>query len=242
MNKKEDYRGSHMMKEQASHYDAEFQNDNSPSGILWYLEQQILERLLSGLTPSRALDFACGTGRILSFLETRVPETMGIDISEEMLNIARTRCLRSELICRDITRDPQSFGDHFDLITAFRFFLESQDELRNQVLDILREIIAPNGYLIVNFHRNPYSMRGAYLAVKARLTKRDFTMVSVSQAKKLLTDHRFSVEKIIGYSHQFYRSNTNRIPFFRRSLDSILWRIPFLRSFGLSFIIIARPC
>jgi len=60
---------------------------------MWDLEQAALRDLIGALKPRRALDFACGTGRIASFVENAFPELAidGIDISESMLDVARKK-------------------------------------------------------------------------------------------------------------------------------------------------------
>ena len=67
----------------------------------------------------RYLDFACGTGRLLSFLENNFAASTGVDISKDMLNIAEKYRKKSELICGDITREHLLDGRKYDIFTAF---------------------------------------------------------------------------------------------------------------------------
>ena len=105
----------------------------------------------------RYLDFACGTGRITKRIEPLAIESYGIDVSESMLSVARQKCLNTKFVNADITRKDIEIG-RFDLVTAFRFFGNAQDELRELAMSGIRKLLNPNGYLIFNNHRNPTSL------------------------------------------------------------------------------------
>ena len=95
------------------------------------LEKPILQRILSDLSVNRvesALDFACGTGRILSVLEDYFSETIGVDVSYTMLEYARLMCPQSEIIHQDITVKP--LDKTVGLVTAFRFFTNAEQSLQ----------------------------------------------------------------------------------------------------------------
>lgn len=67
----------------------------------------------------RMLEFGCGAGRFLRQFETRFEETWGVDVSEEMIGLAKrfTRCCKFHL---NITADLSYFpNDYFDLIYSF---------------------------------------------------------------------------------------------------------------------------
>ena len=71
---------------------------NPGRAMMWELEKIALRDIVSGLRPRKVLDFACGTGRIASFIESTFPEPSvhGIDISESMLAIARGQSVRAQ--------------------------------------------------------------------------------------------------------------------------------------------------
>ena len=57
----------------------------------------MVENILVDLKPSQLLDFACGTGRVLACVEPLARTVDGIDISENMVAVARKRCQRARL-------------------------------------------------------------------------------------------------------------------------------------------------
>ena len=58
----------------------------------------------------------------------------------------------------DITR--QSLGDTFDVVTAFRFFLNAEQQLRREVLEAIRKHLKPDGRLVCNIQMNATSAMG----------------------------------------------------------------------------------
>src|SRR5436190_8685947 len=77
----------------AAHYDGIIYGPHSHDSAMWLVEQQVLRSMLEKHFPNhasaRALDFACGPGRISRFMQPLVGELIGVDISEQMLARAR---------------------------------------------------------------------------------------------------------------------------------------------------------
>ncbi len=55
-------------------------------------EEPVVRSMLSSLTPGVAVDAACGTGRHAEFLVDHGFDTIGVDATEAMLDVARRRC------------------------------------------------------------------------------------------------------------------------------------------------------
>lgn len=58
----------------------------------------------------------------------------------------------------DITRE--SLGETLDVITAFRFFLNAEQRLREEALDSMRDHLKETGRLVCNVHMNAASPFG----------------------------------------------------------------------------------
>jgi SAM-dependent methyltransferase len=172
-----DYRHSHL------HKGEEYENWLNQGGFEPYMharEAAGLESTIRAIRRStaveRALDFACGTGRITSILERLVKDVVGIDVSESMVAQARKKCTRTQFIIQDITSSPLDIPAQH-LITAFRFFGNAEPPLRRAALAALVGLLSPGGYLVINNHRNPSSL--------------------YSRIKRLRGDH---VDESLGYS------------------------------------------
>jgi ubiquinone/menaquinone biosynthesis C-methylase UbiE len=237
------YRTSHLGASKARSYDEDVRDPAAAKGLEWLVEQQLLADILrTDLPPgsSSVADFACGTGRVLEFLSEYVPSPVGIDVSPDMLDIARDRCSTATLIRGDVTTTPHLAPGPFDLITAFRFFLNAEQELKTQVLAWMRHSLQPGGLVVANLHLNPFSLRGAYLRLRMPPSTRP-SMMSVKQARRLFTANGFTVRRIVGYSYLPYRrAGRNLIgPVARLSLETRLAGMNALLPIAGSFLVVA---
>jgi SAM-dependent methyltransferase len=238
-----DYRESHLDPGKPARYDPKFFEPGTTLNLFWEIEREILGQVVGGMQPRarRSLDFACGTGRVLSRMAELVPETVGVDVSVPMLARARERCPQSALIEADLTQGTEGVEGKFDVLTAFRFFLNAQPDLRSGVLRALRSLIDDRGRLIVNFHLNPRSVTGTYIRTLSRLRGRDQPLtMALEPARRLLFDHGFEVLDTRGYGYLLHR--TDRVPFsawgaLERRLTA--WNPNPDRA--LNFVLVARP-
>ncbi len=59
---------------------------------------QIIEKFIDpNFTPQNALDFGCGTGRLMVPLAKLLPQVVGIDISDAMIQEAKQNCLEQKI-------------------------------------------------------------------------------------------------------------------------------------------------
>ncbi|HMO46586.1 MAG TPA: class I SAM-dependent methyltransferase [Rubrivivax sp.] len=158
----EDYRASHLTA--GDHYDDRLAAEPFDA-YMAHWEQVHLDALVRECFPSgvsRYLDFACGTGRAISTLAPLSKDAVGVDVSPSMLKVAQAKVPGATFHLADLTKDDPDLGT-FDLITSFRFFGNAQDALREGVLRALVKRLAPEGFLVINSHRNPralYSLFG----------------------------------------------------------------------------------
>jgi len=126
--------------------------------MVWELEKNVLEKILLKFYRDKEithLDFACGTGRILTHLAGRVKESVGIDVSPSMLEVARHNNKKnSEIIEADLTRHDVLGKRKFNLITAFRFFPNAETGLRDEAIQVLKRHLEENGHIVFNNHIN----------------------------------------------------------------------------------------
>lgn len=155
-----DYRFSHQTAGKGKSYDKSFKK-YPYRAFIWKYEQTILDRIIKQHYYNREinyLDFACGTGRILAYLEDRASTAIGIDISTSMLDVAKRNVKRATLIQADITRDDILANCKYNLITAFRFFPNAQNSLRSEAITTLANSLSNDGYIIFNSHKSPLSL------------------------------------------------------------------------------------
>lgn len=166
------------------------------------IEKPILDRLFDEQRSRGArsiLDFACGGGRILSVGEQCFETSCGVDVSGSMLAEARRVCRRSDLVLQDITMKP--LDSTFDVVTAFRFFLNAEPELRKEALHAIRQALKPDGVLIANVHVNSRSILGHVYRLRNALRKRTIAnTLSFKAFEDTLRENGFRIEKTVWYS------------------------------------------
>jgi SAM-dependent methyltransferase len=237
---RDSYRDSHLDPMQVVAFDRDLLDPRAAKGVEWRLEQRILDELLADRPPpGTAIDFACGTGRVLGFLAERARRVIGVDISAAMIEVARQRYPQARLVYGDVTVTPGLLTESADVVTAFRFLLNAEPPLRASALEWMRDRLAPGGALIVNFHLNPSSLRGRYLRLR-RVP--DVQMIGVAEARHLLASHGLVVRRIRAYSFLPYRRDGSRLalPYVRRRIENRLAGIGSLTGLGSCFVILAE--
>ncbi len=239
-----DYRGSHTAVGYGETYDRTYREGYYKEQ--WdQLEQPLLRSVFSDLRASGAetyLDFACGTGRILSVGESIFPTSFGVDVSEAMLSQAAARCPGSTIRQIDLTRE--SLGRQFDVVSAFRFFLNAQPQLRREAVAAIASHLAPGGALVANVHVNRSSILG--LAYRFRNTLSGATIANVmgfNELEDLFEGAGLQIEAAHWYSY-WPRTGWRGAGLAARLLkpvDRFVGRLPaFAQRWSQSFMVVAR--
>ncbi len=233
------YTESHKYEAKGAEYEAYYQS-KAWQRFLWSREQEILLKILEKYFDGRdvhLLDFACGTGRITEFLENRVKTPMGIDVSDSMLTIAQEKLKRTELIKADITAENILKPRKFNLITAFRFFLNAEPELRSAAFKKLADLLEEDGYLVFNNHQNSGSpwMRLRFAHYRKKNPQGTFNVMSIEQMKNLAEGAGLEIVEI--YPAGFF--NPPKIPVpdcLNRAIDWAAGKFIFLNRFSENLI------
>jgi SAM-dependent methyltransferase len=145
------------VRSQEKHFDsvAEAYEETIPEHVMAHLTRRRVN-LVCSLTPNgRVLDVGCGTGRLLHELPARY-EKHGVDISHEMLAIARARGLNVVHAAAD---DLPFEEASFDVVTTFAVLHHLIDPLvvRRAIREMCR-VVRPGGAVVVWDHNplNPY--------------------------------------------------------------------------------------
>jgi len=191
-------------------YDAKEYGAGSYSSRMWELQRPVVLDLIrqfreQSKRPLNLLDFACGTGRVLSCLEPLAESIDGVDISEEMVAVARKHCRKAALRVGNVVTQPELLGKNYDVITAFRFLLNVEPAVRRSVLKRLREVIRqPEGLLIVNVHGNSRSLRHPAIVwrrwrERSRPSDAMLNEMSPNETRALLRECGFEVVQQFGF-------------------------------------------
>ncbi|MBK7141824.1 MAG: class I SAM-dependent methyltransferase [bacterium] len=116
----------------------------------YYLAYRDLPTLFAThVSGKRALDFGCGTGRSTRFLKGLGFETIGVDISADMLKLAQTKDRSGKYLLVNDSPLELLAGYHFDLIlAAFTFDNVPTLEKKFNLFTQLASILADDGRII----------------------------------------------------------------------------------------------
>lgn len=228
------YRESYILNQKVNKYDNHYDNNHFFHTFIWNkIESRLLISILKKeKTNNFYLDFACGSGRVLQETENIFSKSYGIDVSNTMLNIARKKIKKSKLLQLDITKSFLPDNEiKFDIITAYRFFLNANNSLRYESLFHLHSLLKPNGKLIFNLHGNKWSFHLIYW-FWAKIHNKEMRVLSYSGINKMIKQFDFTIVKVYGYGFLpriFYLIFGQRLYLL---IDIILQKIPFSQYFG----------
>ena len=205
--------------------------------MVWKLEKKIFDRILSHYFKGNEIhhfDFACGTGRILSYFESHTRKSVGCDVSPSMLDVARENNKSAKIIEADLTQCDVLDDNKFNLITAFRFFPNAEEKLRKEAMQVLSRHLDDNGYLIFNNHKNTGSTRN----LLARLFGRyNFKGMSIAEVKMLLQENNLEIVRIYPLSIFPASESHVLIPLrLLRLIEMVLRNFKPLQNFGENLI------
>jgi len=195
------YRTSHIGENRGQRYDAT--HANKVDALIWdvFIKDFVSDRMQSCAAQggTRYLDFACGTGRVLKVGTEHFERCVGVDISDDMLTVARDRVPTARFVCADVTVDGDSVSGAFDCVTLFRFLLNAERSLSLEVLAWLADHMPPGATLIGNNHMNTVSFRGVSSVVANAVLRSSHNHLSRRGTAKMLEESGFKICEWSGY-------------------------------------------
>ncbi|WP_250290365.1 class I SAM-dependent methyltransferase, partial [Frankia sp. CiP1_Cm_nod1] len=133
---------------------AQWDRRHAGTGLLWTAEpNQVVVEHLTGLTPGRALDLACGEGRNAVWLATQGWRVTGVDFSQVAIRKARELSRRFDVTPEWIHADVMVWTPRpasYELVIIC--YLHLAPEQRRDVLRCAVDATVPGGTLLVIGH------------------------------------------------------------------------------------------
>jgi SAM-dependent methyltransferase len=115
------------------------------------LERGVLDAFCEMAPPGAIADIGCGPGHITRYLAERRDDVLGVDLSPEMIAVARRRHPRLQFAVASMLRLPYADGAWTGVVTMYSIIHLDADE-RVRALSEFARTLRPDGLLLVSFH------------------------------------------------------------------------------------------
>lgn len=146
----------------------------------------------------RVLDFACGTGSVTLELSGSVQQILGIDISDQMIAIAKNKAIEQQfenVEFRVISIfDPYLQPGSFDVILAFNILQFIKDE--NTLLDRIAQLLSEKGIFIqaTDCHSEYRSFKAMIMKILSQLGYYPYIRSwTIRELEKSLLNNHFEI-------------------------------------------------
>lgn len=238
------YSESFQNHESAKFYEDVVYGSRSYDKFIWELQSTRLASIFDELNRSHSglthLDFACGTGRIISFVENFTKESTGIDISESMLSVAKKKITKAKLLVGDISDNQDICVTTYSVITTFRFFLNAEPPLRKRVMEFLSaRLDGSEARLIFNIQGNKHSLR--HLAIKWRTKKGErINEMSYIEVRQLVEESGLEIESWHGFGVVPPFLHRSLLGSLMRIVDRMFTKLPFMKLVSYDLLFVCR--
>ena len=169
-------------------------------------KEEIISTILDncGIRPGiDVLDVACGTGVLFpDYLKRNVSSVTGIDISPEMVKIARSKFPQVDVICGDV--EETAFSRQFDAVMVYNAFPHFPEP--EKLIAILSGLVKTGGRLSVAHSMSRHALTQHH---EGRASSVSIDLLE-EQALAELCDPWFSVDVIISNDHMYQVAGTRR--------------------------------
>ena len=124
----------------AAEYDA-------PGNPMVMAEEPVVREMMSGYSLGTALDAACGTGRHAAYLAALGHEVIGVDITPEMLDVARAKAPSARFEIGDLNSLP--LPDNSVDLAVCTLALTHFTRLEEPLAEIAR-VVRPGGHVVIS--------------------------------------------------------------------------------------------
>jgi SAM-dependent methyltransferase len=229
-----------------THYDTVIYDPAGYDTFIWGLQQRVLRPIVQRLASKHAtfkyLDFACGTGRIVSAFQDLATEAVALDVSPQMAARAATRTPDHVVVkSGDLLEIPELADADYDLITAFRFFLNTEPDMRPRVMRALAERLhGREARLMFNIHGNAWSSVAFKLLYQRLRGWGRASQMSYPAVRRLVADAGLEIESVHGFGLAPYRLYRSPVGLLVRHLDKWAVGKPGLRWISHDLVFVCR--
>jgi len=158
-------------------------------GIVYFGYVEIVKEIFSKLKRGYVLDAGCGDGRIAYEIQKLGHRVLGIDILERSVQYAKILVPDAEFEVVDLLNlgEDKVLLGKFDYVNCVEVIEHIHPDYQLTVVRNLNKVLKPNGKIVISFP-----------SVRIPMSKLHYKHFTLEDAKKLLNDGGFDIEKIIG--------------------------------------------
>jgi SAM-dependent methyltransferase len=129
-----------------------------PGNPLIHLEETVLLPLIGALPAGRALDAACGTGRVSAHLAAAGHDVLGVDTTPEMLDLARAKVPAARFVEGRLEALPVDDAS-FDLAVCC-LALDHCDDVAPPIAELARAVRPGGRVILTDIHPSMVALGG----------------------------------------------------------------------------------
>jgi len=144
----EEYRGKHLCDQTKAKFFQTGQQhfDHVLAAIHAHLDPRFV--------PTRAVDFGCGTGRVLIAMAQTSEEVLGLDVSDSMLSECLANCRTANVKNATLKKSDDllsALSGQYDLVHSFMVFQHIPRRRGEKMIPLLLEHLSHNGVAVLHF-------------------------------------------------------------------------------------------
>ena len=190
-------------------------------------EDRIIRKYLNEENVSLNLDLACGTGRFLDYAD------YGLDISSEMIKIAKDRFSNKDIVLGDAEQLPFE-NKYFENIISFHLFMHLDIEVMKKILSETNRVLKKDGLFIFDV---PSLKRRIVTGYRSK-SWHGGNQIDINTLKKI-TDKDWNIESFYGIAFFPIHRIPKKIRRFFISIDNFLCK-SFLKEYSSHLIFVLR--
>ena len=157
---------------------------NGPKNIVSYFQKLLKTNSVNNKQELKILDFGCGTGKVGEEIKKNIniPYFLeGIDISENMLELAKRKNVYNKITNIDLTKE--KYNEKYDVILSSGVFLEGHVDICN--INRLCDLLNINKGLIMFTIRNTFKETNNNDFLKYVINNKRFRCVTIKDIEYL---------------------------------------------------------
>ncbi|MFC1640420.1 class I SAM-dependent methyltransferase [Patescibacteria group bacterium] len=139
---------SNQIREKVKTFYSEAAESFSDSRNTWWEDLAFINQYVKEGTT--VLDFGCGNGRLITFLDISPDYYRGIDISRELLQIAKHRYPRYFFTQIERENETKFSDERFDVVMSIAALHHMNPEMAAGALSEIKRIVKPGGKVIIS--------------------------------------------------------------------------------------------